>query len=264
MVLKDIKSDLDRKVKQYNHKSFIALDPISIPHQFTKKEDIEIAGLFAAVFSWGQRITILNKSNELMERMKHKPHDFILNHTKTDLKRLVGFKHRTFNDTDLLYFVAVLHDWYKDNESLETAFTNGMRKNDSSVENGLNHFRNVFFNRENCSLRTRKHIPSPLQKSSCKRINMYLRWMVRKDKSGVDFGIWNQIKSAQLICPLDVHVQRVAIHYGILTRTQADWQAAIELTNNLKKFDSHDPVKYDFALFGSGVNGDGEWVMANG
>ena len=251
---KQIISLLNQKVKQYNHPSFIANDPVCIPHLFTRKQDIEIMGLFAAIFAWGQRITIINKCKELIERMDGKPYDFILHHTDKDLKRLIGFKHRTFNDTDLLYFVNFLKDWYKEHPSLEKAFSGGIKPKDATVENGLNHFRKQFFSLDDAPTRTFKHVASPEQNSACKRINMYLRWMVRKDDKGVDFGIWNNIKTSQLICPLDVHVQRVATKLGLLQRTQSDWQAALELTQTLKTLDKNDPVKYDFALFGLGVD----------
>lgn len=253
---KAIKILLDKKVEEYNSPSFIPNDPISIPHRFTKKQDIEIAGFFAAIFAWGQRVTIINKCLDLLQRMDNSPHDFVLNHTETDLLKLLNFKHRTFNDTDLLYAINFFHQWYTTNNSLEDAFAMGMKKTDETVENGLNYFRKTFFTGEFVPSRTQKHIASPKQKSACKRINMYLRWMVRKDSCGVDFGLWNKIKPSQLVCPLDVHVNSVAIEMGLLTNTKSNWQAAIELTQNLKLFDKADPVKYDFALFGIGVNSE--------
>lgn len=249
----DLKKLLDSKVKSFNQPDFIPSDPICIPHQFKKKQDIEIAGFFAAIFAWGQRVTIINKCNELLERMDHAPHDFVLHHTHKELKQLIGFKHRTFNDTDLLYTIHFFHQWYQKNNSLEQAFSKGIRTKDETVEHGLNHFRATFFSLDDAPQRTKKHIASPKQKSACKRINMYLRWMVRKDNKGVDFGIWNEIKPSQLVCPLDLHVQRVATKLGLLTRTQSDWEAALELTQQLRILDKQDPVKYDFALFGLGV-----------
>ncbi len=249
-----IKQLLDRHYKEYNTSRFIADDPICIPHLFSTKQDIEIMGLFAAVFAWGQRITIINKCKELIALFDGAPYQFITQHQPKNLKQLLGFKHRTFNDTDLLYFVHFLHHWYQHSPSLETAFSNGMKAKDKTVESGLNHFRSVFFGLDDVPARTFKHMASPAQKSACKRINMYLRWMVRTDNSGVDFGIWHSIKPAQLICPLDVHVQRVALKLGLLTRTQSDWQAAEELTESLRLFDPKDPVKYDFALFSLGVS----------
>jgi uncharacterized protein (TIGR02757 family) len=244
---------LNEKVETYNRPFFIDSDPISIPHAFSKKQDIEIAGFFAAIFAWGNRTTIINKSRELMKLMNDAPHDFILHHGPKDLKKLLSFKHRTFNATDLLYFIAFFHHHYSKNESLESAFTKTLNRKDENVENVLNGFYNYFFSLPYVPNRTMKHIASPNKKSSCKRLNMYLRWMVRNDKNGVDFGIWKNIKTSQLIMPLDLHVIRVAKRYQLLNRKQSDWQAAVELTETLKQFDAKDPVKYDFALFGMGV-----------
>jgi uncharacterized protein (TIGR02757 family) len=249
----ELQQFLNRKVAQYNQPSFIKDDPICIPHSFTKKQDIEITGLFASVFAWGIRTTIINKCRELFKRMDNAPYDFILNHKDADLVKLLGFKHRTFNDTDLLYFVHFLHHHYSKNETLETAFTKGISKSDPTIRNSLVSFKKYFFSLEDAPKRTQKHIASPLNNSTCKRLNMYLRWMVRKDKNGVDFGIWKSIKPSQLICPIDVHVARVAFHFKLLDRSKIDWQAAEELTANLRRFDNADPVKYDFALFGLGV-----------
>ncbi len=240
---------LNEKVDLYNQPSFIKDDPISIPHLFTKQQDIEIAGFFAAVFSWGNRTTIINKSTELMQLMDMQPHAFCLNHDSGGLKRLSGFKHRTFNVDDLYYFIEFFQQHYSNHNSLETVF---FPKKGMTVEEGLNHFKHHFFAHEHLK-RTEKHVSSPLQKSTCKRLNMYLRWMVRNDKKGVDFGIWKNIQPSQLICPLDVHVSRVARQYGLLQRKQNDWEAALELTANLRTLDKNDPVKYDFALFGTGV-----------
>ncbi len=239
----------DEKAAEYNQPAFIKDDPVCIPHLFTKKADIEIAGLFAAVFAWGNRTTIINKSKELMQLMGHAPHDFCLNHTAADLKNLEGFKHRTFNTTDLLYFIEFLQSHYSKHTSLEQAFLKG----DGTIESSLVHFHNYFFSLEHIPLRTKKHVATPFKGSTCKRLNMYLRWMVRKDKKGVDFGIWKKIAPANLICPIDLHVARVARRFGLLERKQIDWQAAIELTSYLRTLDPLDPVKYDFALFGLGV-----------
>ncbi|MEJ7736210.1 MAG: TIGR02757 family protein [Chitinophagaceae bacterium] len=244
---------LNLKVDQYNQPSFIKDDPISIPHLFTLKQDIEIAGLFAAIFSWGNRKIIINKSRQLMAMMDYAPYDFILNHQPNDLKKLVYFKHRTFNATDLLYFIAFFHNHYQYSDTLETAFIQGWKRKDRNIENALNSFYRYFFSLEDVPPRTHKHIASPAKKSTCKRLNMFLRWMIRKDNKGVDFGIWNNLASFQLICPIDVHVARVAKHFHLLQRDRIDWQAALELTGNLRKLDKEDPVKYDFALFGLGV-----------
>lgn len=249
----DLGDFMNKQYLIYNQPGFIQDDPICIPHLFSLKQDIEIMGFFASIFAWGQRITIINKCKNLIERFDNAPHDFIINHTESDLRKLLDFKHRTFNDTDLLYFVSFLHYWYKQYESLESAFSQQMSKSDITIENGLNGFRELFFSMNDVPHRTFKHIASPQQQSACKRINMYLRWMVRKDTNGVDFGIWKTIRPSQLVCPLDIHVQRVAIRLGLLQRTQSDWKAATELTDNLRKIDSNDPVKYDFALFGLGV-----------
>lgn len=244
---------LHRKVDEFNQPAFIADDPISIPHLFHKKQDIEIAGLFAAVFAWGNRTTIINKSKELMESMEMAPYEFIMASKPSALKKLLSFKHRTFNTTDLLYFIEFLRYHYSQYNSLEKAFTKGMNSSDATVENGLAGFYDHFFSLEDVSARTRKHIATPVRKSSCKRLNMYLRWMVRSDNKGVDFGIWKNISPAQLVCPIDVHVARVAKRFNLLQRTQTDWQAALQLTEQLRHLDPTDPVKYDFALFGLGV-----------
>ncbi|HUQ65975.1 MAG TPA: TIGR02757 family protein [Flavitalea sp.] len=253
-----LKQFLERKVNEYNNLSFIPLDPVSIPHRFTKTQDIEISGLFASVFAWGNRTTIINKCKELMNLMDNSPHDFIVHHQEKDRKRFTGFRHRTFNDTDLLYFVSFLQHHYTKFSSLENAFfpdqiISGRPLPGELVEKALNYFSGYFFSLEDVPQRTRKHIASPMKKSGCKRLNMYLRWMVRKDGRGVDFGIWKKAKPSQLIIPLDLHVARVAKHFKLLTRPKSDWQSAIELTKNLRAFDPRDPVKYDFALFALGA-----------
>ena len=244
-----LKQFLDSKVKEYNQTAFIKDDPISIPHLFTKKQDIEIAGFFAAVFAWGNRTTIIGKSKELMQRMDNSPYAFIKDHSPKDLKKLKGFKHRTFHEDDLYYFIEFLHQHYSKHDSLEFAF---FPISDLDTEHGLTHFKKYFFSSEHLK-RTEKHISSPLQKSTCKRLNMFLRWMVRTDNKGVDFGLWKNISPSKLICPIDVHVARVSKKLGLLKRKQVDWLAAMELTDALKKLDKHDPVKYDFALFNLGV-----------
>ncbi|MFN8250423.1 MAG: TIGR02757 family protein [Ferruginibacter sp.] len=244
---------LNSKVDLYNQPSFIAADPVSIPHRFTKKQDIEIAGFFAAIFAWGNRTTIISKTTELLRLMDNKPHDFVLHAGAAELKRLEGFKHRTFNTTDLLYCMEFFKMHYSANNSLESAFSKWMHRQDADVEKALTGFHHYFFSLPYIPERTRKHIATPEKNSSCKRLNMFLRWMVRRDDKGVDFGIWKKIKPSQLICPLDVHVSRVARNTGLLQRQQNDWAAAKELTANLRNLDAADPVKYDFALFGLGV-----------
>lgn len=245
-----LKEFLDQKVELYNCTKFIENDPICIPHMFTKKQDKEIMGFFASIFAWGQRPTIIKKAKELSERMDNAPYDFIQNHKDSDLKKMLGFKHRTFNDTDLLHCIEFFRLHYKENDSLETAF---FPQSGMTVEQGLNHFSNYFFSLPHSPQRTRKHIPSPSRKSACKRLNMYLRWMVRSDNKGVDFGLWENISPKDLICPLDLHVERTARKLTLLTRPKADWLTALELTNNLRLLDDGDPVKYDFALFGVSI-----------
>ncbi len=252
-VKNDLKKYLAQKVDLYNQPSFIKVDPISIPHLFTKKQDIEIAGFFAAIFAWGNRTTIINKSKELMQLMDHAPHAFCLEHSDKELKSLLHFKHRTFNATDLMYFIAFFKMHYTKHPSLEIAFTQWMSKKDETVENALKGFYHYFFSLPDIPERTRKHIASPEKNSSCKRLNMFLRWMVRKDDKAVDFGIWKNISPSQLICPVDVHVARVATTLKLIQRQPVDWQTALELTAYLRTLDKADPVKYDFALFGTGV-----------
>jgi uncharacterized protein (TIGR02757 family) len=251
-MIENLKAFLDSKVAQYNQPSFIKNDPVSIPHMFTKKQDIEIMGFWAATLAWGQRVTIINKCKELITLMDGAPYDFIINHEEPDLKKLLHFKHRTFNDIDTLYFISFFRYHYSNHESLEDAFMPpGPLK---GVEESLNYFRTYFFSLPDYPHRTKKHVSSPSQKSTCKRLNMFLRWMVRKDDCGVDFGIWNNIKPSDLIMPCDLHVDRVARKLNLITRKQTDWQTAIELTERLSEFDPLDPVKYDFALFGLGID----------
>jgi uncharacterized protein (TIGR02757 family) len=247
----ELKDFLDGKVRQFNNVAFIENDPISIPHRFTKKQDIEIAGLFAAILAWGQRKTIIRKCSELLDRMDTDPHQFILNHTSRDLKKFLDFKHRTFNPTDALYFIESLKHIYSRHQSLEDLFL--VQPSDETIENGLINFHEKFFSLPDHPHRTKKHIPTPVRKSTCKRMAMYLRWMVRSDSTGVDFGIWQQIRPSKLVCPCDLHVDRVARKLKLIKRKQTDWQTVLELTGNLRKMDPADPVKYDFALFSLGI-----------
>ena len=253
MISDSVAEFLNKKVTAFNRVSFIDTDPICVPHSFSKKPDIEVAACFAAMFAWGNRATIIAKSKGLMQLMGNAPHDFCLHHTDNDLKKLLRFKHRTFNATDLLYFISFLKMHYKKEISLEAAFTKWMHKGDPDTEKALNGFYRYFFSLNDVPGRTLKHIACPEKKSACKRLNMFLRWMVRKDNCGVDFGIWKQVSPAQLIVPLDLHVARVARHFKLLERKQSDWLAAKELTENMKALDPADPVKYDYALFALGV-----------
>ncbi|TAE37848.1 MAG: TIGR02757 family protein [Runella slithyformis] len=247
---------LDAKVAQYNRPHFIENDPISIPHRFSKKQDIEIMGFWASMLAWGQRKTIINKCNELIVLMDNSPYDFVKNHQDSDLKPFLNFKHRTFNDIDTLYFLHFFKKYYQTHDSLEDAFARPLSSDSLNVEVGLKYFHNLFFDDEAAPVRTRKHVATPARGSSCKRLNMFLRWMVRHDACGVDFGIWQRISPAQLVCPCDVHVDRVARRLGLIQRPQTNWQTAVELTEMLKTLDPTDPVKYDFALFGLGVEGE--------
>jgi uncharacterized protein (TIGR02757 family) len=246
---KNLAELLNTKVEYYNRPSFIKDDPISIPHLFKKKQDIEIAGFFAAIFAWGNRTTIIQKAKELMQLMDNSPYEFCLHHEEADLKALTRFKHRTFTATDLLYFISFFKHHYTKYKSLETAFT----VHGKTVEEMLTGFHHYFFSLEHVPARTKKHIATPERNSGCKRLNMFLRWMVRRDDKGVDFGIWKNISPAQLICPIDLHVARVARRFNLLKRKQTDWRAALELTEYLRTLDKKDPAKYDFALFGLGV-----------
>jgi len=246
--LAQLRQQLDAQYERYNRPEFIANDPIQIPHRFSQRQDIEISGLFAALLAWGQRPTIINKCHELMQRMDNAPHQFVTQHHDEDLKRLLGFCHRTFCDTDLLYFVHWLRWYYGQHESLETAFLHGATQRER-----LENFHTLFFSLPDAPARTRKHVATPARGSACKRVNMYLRWLVRRDGRGVDFGLWTQMPMADLVMPIDLHVERQARPLGLLTRKLVDWQAAEELTANLRLLDPQDPVKYDFALFGEGV-----------
>ncbi|MEM7550093.1 MAG: TIGR02757 family protein [Bacteroidota bacterium] len=247
----ELKTLLDDKVEEYNTPRFIEHDPVIIPHSFQKKQDIEITAFWAAILAWGQRKTIINKCFELFDLMGNTPHDFILNHSESDLKSLESFKHRTFNYTDTLYFIEFLKWFYSAHDSLEEAFF--VESEEEPMEAGLIKFHRMFFSLSDSPQRTRKHISTPLRKSACKRLNMFLRWMVRKDDKGVDFGIWKKIDQSDLFCPCDVHVEKIARRFQMISRKQLDWQAVKELTCYLRELDPKDPVKYDFALFGLGL-----------
>ncbi len=254
MVTSELRELLNSLVDKYNRVEFIEEDPISVPHIFNKKQDIEIAAFFAAIFSWGQRKTIINKSKELLSRMDMAPYDFILNHTENELKAITGFKHRTFNDSDALYFIHFFKHHYQKFDSLEDAFiTDKKMYKTFNIEHNLIHFKEYFFSLNESLERTKKHISSPASKSTCKRLCMFLRWLVRSDNNGVDFGLWKKIKPSELVSPIDVHVHKTSLQLGIIRTEKINWQTAIELTEVLKTFDENDPVKYDFALFGLGI-----------
>lgn len=246
----ELKEFLDAKVLQYNHPQFIERDPIQIPHQFSKKEDIEIAGFLTATISWGNRKSIITNANKMMVMLDQSPYDFVKNHEISDLENLKSFVHRTFNDDDFIQFIKSLNHIYKHHEGLEGLFS--QYSEEFSTQKAIHQFKNHFFEIAHLK-RTQKHVSDPLKNSAAKRINMFLRWMVRHDNNGVDFGIWQGISPAQLSCPLDVHSGNVARSLGILQRTKNDAKALQELDQSLRKLDKNDPVKYDFALFGLGV-----------
>ena len=250
MNFKEIKTFLDEKVEQYNHPKFIESDPIQIPHQFSKKEDVEIAGFLTATIAWGKRQMIIKNAHKMMALLDNAPFDFVVHHSDKDLKNIEHFVHRTFNLDDFKFFIQSLQNIYKNHNGLETVFAKNIT-NENTVH-AIHQFKKVFFEMPHLQ-RTTKHVSDPLKGSAAKRINMFLRWMVRNDTKGVDFGLWHSIKPSVLSCPLDVHSGNVARKLGLIKRKQNDAKALLELDANLRKLDPNDPVKYDFALFGLGV-----------
>ena len=251
---------LERKYAFFNHPRFIEHDPIQIPHLFTHAADQEIMGFWVAMLAWGQRKTILQNAHTLIELMDGAPHQFVLGHQEKDLARFASFKHRTFQYTDTLYFLRFFKRHYSQFQSLESAFTQDLTGDEANVEEAINGFYDYFFADSWAPQRTQKHVSAPKKKSACKRICMFLRWMIRKDSSGVDFGIWHTLKPSQLICPLDVHALRTAEKLGLITPgLPVTWKLAVELTDELKTMDPHDPVKYDFALYGMGIENKTVW-----
>jgi uncharacterized protein (TIGR02757 family) len=246
----ELQSFLDEKVTQYNTRDFIDSDPVQIPHLFTQKEDIEIAGFLAATIAWGNRKMIIKNAHRMMKLMGNSPYDFVLSHQEKDLKDLESFVHRTFNGQDFIVFIKGLQHIYQKHNGLEAVFAKNQET--LSMQKSIHEFKKVFFNVPHTP-RTQKHISDPLNNSAAKRINMYLRWMVRQDTKGVDLGIWKSISPAALSCPLDVHSGNVARKLGLLLRKQNDGKALAELDKQLRILDPNDPVKYDFALFGLGV-----------
>ena len=249
--LTDIKNFLDEKAEKYNHPDFIETDPVQIPHLFSDKNDIEIVGFLSATIAWGQRVTIIKNMQKLMALMDYAPHEFIINYKDSDLERFTYFKHRTFNGDDCKFFIRSLRNIYTKYGSLGKLIQNSY-KQDQNIFNVLIGLRSMFFELDH-PVRTQKHFSNVLKGASAKRLNMFLRWMIRQDNKGVDFGIWQQIPSSALYLPLDVHTGNVARKLGLLKRKQNDWKAVEEITGVLRKFDPDDPIKYDFALFGLGV-----------
>lgn len=252
MEITELKTFLDEQYEKYNVPGFIPNDPISIPHRFEQKEDIEIAGFLTATIAWGNRNSIINNADKLLKWMGDAPHEFILSASEPDFTAFEHFVHRTFNGTDTIFFLKSLQHIYANHGGLENIFTQGYL-NEKNLTGALTHFRSIFFELPHLH-RTEKHVANVLKKASAKRLCMFLRWMVRHDNRGVDFGLWKGIPASALMLPLDVHTGNVSRQLGLLTRKQNDWQAVEEVTANLRKMDAADPVKYDFALFGLGVN----------
>jgi uncharacterized protein (TIGR02757 family) len=249
----NLKELLEELVIRFNRAEFIEGDPISVPHEYSIPQDIEISGFWTAMLAWGKRSTIIAKAKELFKLMDDAPYDFILNHSEEERKPFLNFKHRTFQPADTLYFLEFLQWFYQRHHSLEEAFAINPQREIPDATSALKSFHQLFFSLPFAPERTRKHVPSPDMNSACKKLNLFLRWMVRKDGCGVDFGLWEKITPSQLLIPLDVHVERIARQFGLLERKQTDWTAVKELTQHLRYFDSTDPVKYDYALFGLGV-----------
>ena len=253
MTLPEKKQLLDDALNLYYNRAFIEHDPISIPHRFTQFRDIEIAGFFAALFAWGNRKTIINKSIDLLDRMDNSPYDYVTQANTLDLATLKTFKHRTFNGEDVLGIVKTLQSIYARYDSLEDALIVKDQDRQVNIKENLHKLHLLFAQSPYVAKRTMRHIASPYKKAACKRLVMYFRWMVRKDRSKVDFGLWTTIKSRQLECPLDVHVARIARELDLLHRRANDWQAVEELGRALREIDANDPVKYDYALFSLGL-----------
>ena len=250
MTKTELKEFLDAKVIQYNNPKFIESDPIQIPHQFTLKEDIEIAGFLTATIAWGNRKSIIKNGFQMMELLGNSPYDFVLNHSSHHLNSFDNFVHRTFNSIDLKFFIQALQHIYTKHKGLENIFQ--IYSSENSLQPAIHELKKIFFEIPHLQ-RTEKHVSDPKKGSAAKRINMFLRWMIRNDNTGVDFGIWKNLFPSLLSCPLDVHSGNVARKLGLLHRKQNDSKALIELDTSLREMDSNDPVKYDFALFGLGV-----------
>lgn len=252
MIVSEIKNFLEQQVNTHNQPQFIAGDPIEIPHRFTDPRDIEISGFLVATIAWGQRKSIIKSAHQLINWMEGSPFDFVINASESDLKPFSKFVYRTFNGEDCQFFLKSLKNVYQNHRGLEGLFRDGFQQN-GNIRDTLSHINDVFFELPHLQ-RTTKHLANPAKGSSAKRLNMYLRWMVRSDRAGVDFGLWDFIPASVLMIPLDVHVGNVARQLGLLERKQNDWKAVEELTANLRQFDAGDPVKYDFALFSLGAN----------
>jgi len=250
-VNRDLKNFLDEKYSQYSSRIFIENDPLTIPHRYSRKEDIEIAAFLTATIAWGQRVTIIRNAGKLMEWMDHAPVDFMLNSTDSDVEIFRTFVHRTFHGEDCYFFINRLRSIYRSGSSLEALFSEGFSRH-KSMAGAISHFRDIFFAAEHRQ-RTEKHISNPAKNAAAKRLNMFLRWMVRDDPASVDFGLWKTLPASALMCPLDVHTSSVSKKLGLLKRKQPDWKAVVELTGQLRKLEPEDPVKYDIPLFALGA-----------
>ena len=250
MELTELKDFLDEKAAKYNRPDFISTDPIQVPKQFSRKENIEIAALLTATISWGNRPAIIKNALRLMKLMDNRPFNFIQESSSSNLSALSSFVHRTFNGNDCIYFVRSLKNIYRNHGGLQQVFETGFQ-NGHSIKSSLAHFHKIFF--EITGERTRKHIANVEKNASAKRLNMFLRWMVRSDNHGVDFGLWKGIPASALMLPLDVHTGNTARKLGLLKRKQSDWKAVEEVMVTLRRFDPAVPVKKDFVLFGLGI-----------
>lgn len=247
----ELKQLLDEKALTYNHPNFIETDPIQIPHRFAKKENIEISGFLAASIAWGQRATIIKNGLRLVAMMDNDPYQFLMQTDESEWLHFSDFKHRTYNGTDCLFFIRSLKNIYQNHGGLETVFTKGYQQ-ENSIASALRYFRTIFFEVDHQD-RSQKHISNIDKGASAKRLNMFLRWMVREDKKGVDFGLWKAMPMSDLLLPLDVHTGTIGRQLGLLNRRQDNWRSVIEITESLRRFDPKDPIKYDFALFGMGA-----------
>ena len=250
----ELRQLLEHYYERHNQPDFIPADPIGLVHAFEDPRDREIVGFWVATLAWGRRATIIDKSTQLLELMGGEPYRFVTEHRPADRARFADWKHRTFTYADTLYFLEYLQHFYRENASLETAFARHLRPEDTTIEPALIGFHQDFFSLPAAPRRTQKHVATPARKSRCKRLCMFLRWMVRQDDRGVDFGDWTSIRPAQLCLPLDVHVERQARKLGLIKRKQNDWQTVLELTASMRRFDPEDPARYDFALFGMGID----------
>jgi uncharacterized protein (TIGR02757 family) len=251
MTFRELKELLDEKYEQYNRPAFIADDPVMVPHQFSRKEDIEIAGFFAATLAWGQRPQIIRSSLQLMQMMDQQPYEFISTASEQEISSFSGFVYRTFNGQDCMFFIRALKNMYARHGGPEAVFTEAYLRH-KDIKAAISEFRSLFLSIPHAG-RSEKHISNAAKDSACKRINLFLRWMVRSDKRGVDFGLWKGIPMSALYCPLDVHTGNTSRELGLLINQQNNWKAVAELTENLRRFDALDPVKYDYALFGLGI-----------